>query len=401
MARARNTGVAAGVGRTVHKLASFTRQFVGVRPVPSSEGRPSVGVLCESFVRYSAAQAVGLQQAGADVTLYYVDRLAEFDGDERERELVLQPVVAAGVHVVKLPARDSRRLLRQIRDLHRDVAARAPEFLIAHAHIDPRYTTLCLRFRVLAFVHDPRPHSGDYESAFPLWVRALQRFSEAISERLLLHSERLVPEIVPFLSDVPVTVIPHGASIAEEPIPVPSAPRLVLAGRLMAYKGIDVALDAFADVQRARPNCILVLAGRGQMGDEIRRAAPANVELLDRYLSEEEIDSLLNSASLVLLPYRDATQSGVGLQAIGRGIPCAVSDAGALPDLVPPNMTSLISRRGDSVSLAESILSNLDQTEQMRDQVLEFARSNFDWRALGGTLLNTLVNNKRGQHDVD
>ncbi len=405
MARELNTTVtgslAAALGRLIHLFARLARSVAGVKPAPASSGRPSVAVLCESFVRYSTAQAVGLQQAGADVTLYYVDRLSEFDDDETERDLVLKDAVEAGVRVVKLPARNMRRLASQTRDLHRDLASHSPEWLVVHAHIDPRYATLGLRFRVLAFVHDPRPHSGDYESAFPVWVRALQRLSEVMSDRLLLHSDRLVPDIVPFLRSVPVTVIPHGTLTADAPMPIPAAPRLVLTGRLMEYKGIDVALEAFADVQRVRPDSTLVLAGRGQMGEEIRRAAPANVELVDRYLTEEEMDELLNSATLVLLPYRDATQSGVGLQALGRGIPCAVSDAGALPDLVPPSMPTLVSRRGESASLATSILSNIDQTAEHRDEVLEFARTNFDWKAVGRSLLAKLgTTPERGEQHV-
>ena len=55
------------------------------------------------------------------------------------------------------------------------------------------------------------------------------------------------------------------------------------------------------------------------------------ISLIARYISESEVDPLLADASLVALPYTQASQSGVGLLAIARGVPVVVSDLGALP----------------------------------------------------------------------
>ena len=98
---------------------------------------------------------------------------------------------------------------------------------------------------------------------------------------------------------------------------------------------------------------------------------------------------LIDSARLVLLPYRDATQSGVGLQAIARGVPCIVSEVGGLPDLVPPGRDWVVPAR-DPASLAASILEALDHDEDERRELLAFACEHFAWPAVAAQLLGEL-----------
>lgn len=57
------------------------------------------------------------------------------------------------------------------------------------------------------------------------------------------------------------------------------------------------------------------------------------ISLIVRYMSEREIDTLLAEASLVALPYTQASQSGVGALAVAAGVPVVASDLGALPEL--------------------------------------------------------------------
>lgn len=376
---------AARTGRAVNRLSASIR-----RPVPS--GPPKVGVVCDSFIRYGSAQAVGLKEAGIEVAFYYVDRLNEFNGSDTDRERYLQKVRDAGIETIPLPRRNLRKLWRQTRDLHIDLTRRRVTALVVQSHIDPRYLSLGFRYPSAVVVHDPRPHSGDFASAYPLPVRAMARLAELSATGLIIHSDRLVSQLYPIVSRVPLAIVPHGASMREEgPVAVPESSRLVLVGRLMAYKGIDTALEAFPRVRASFPDSELILAGRGKLGDQIRATAPPGVTLRDGYIPDDELDALIDSARVVLLPYRDATQSGVGLQAVSRGIPCAVSDAGALPDLVPEAFRpSWVATAGDSDDLARAIIDAMRHSSAERQQVYDDARTRFAWEAVGVQLLREL-----------
>jgi glycosyltransferase involved in cell wall biosynthesis len=80
----------------------------------------------------------------------------------------------------------------------------------------------------------------------------------------------------------------------------------------------------------------------------------------------------------VVLPYTQASQSGVGAQALARGIPVVVSDAGMLPDLaIDP---SYVAPAGSDQALADAILAHIDDGPETRQAVLKRARDHFSWQ---------------------
>jgi glycosyltransferase involved in cell wall biosynthesis len=172
-------------------------------------------------------------------------------------------------------------------------------------------------------------------------------------------------------------VIPHGALVRDRPLPVPNRPSVLLFGRLEPYKGVDVLLKAMEKVWAERADVRLIVAGRGPEAALV----PVHplIELRDEYVPEAELDTLFGEAAIAVLPYIEASQTGVGTTALGRGVPTIVSDVGALSDialdasfLVPPR---------DEDALARAILRHLDHNDQLRRSVLAFARERFSWDA--------------------
>ena len=78
-----------------------------------------------------------------------------------------------------------------------------------------------------------------------------------------------------------------------------------------------------------------------------------------------------------MLPYTQASQSGVGLLAIARGVPVVVSDLGALPELAYDN--SFVAEAGNARMLAATILRHIDDGAEVRDAVLRHAHDRFSW----------------------
>jgi glycosyltransferase involved in cell wall biosynthesis len=115
------------------------------------------------------------------------------------------------------------------------------------------------------------------------------------------------------------------------------------------------------------------------------------VDVREGYISDADTDALLGSVRLVLLPYKDATQSGVGALAIGRGVPCVVSRAGSLPELVPESTPTLIVEPNDPEELRKAIIENIDHGEVLRHAVLDNARTRFAWSSTARRWCDELI----------
>lgn len=344
----------------------------------------NVAVMCVGFLRYGTAQAIGLQSIGLRVTLYYVDRRNEFAASGEDRASMLAAAQAAGVEIVRVPQRRLAALLTDTYRLHHDLRRRRVGTAIVQSHADPRYATVGVTVPVAMMLHDPQPHSGDSASALPIGGKLIARIAELGSACIIVHSERLLDQVRPLLRRLPIGVVPHGATMAPAPAPVPAERQLLVFGRLFAYKGVDTALAALRALPSHMSDVKLVVAGRGPLAKVA--SGQKGVEVRDEYIDEEEVDSLLRSSRIVLLPYKDATQSGVGLQALARGIPCVVSSAGGLPELVEEAASTLVVPPGDAERLAEAIVEHIDHDEALRWRIYRHAEHNFAWTVVAARL---------------
>jgi glycosyltransferase involved in cell wall biosynthesis len=377
--------LAGWIGLLIHRAASALRHLVASTAKPDPM---NIAVLCDAFLRYGSAQAIGLSQAGLSVTLYYIDRVDEFGNHAEDRAIFLDRARAAGVELVPLPRRRMRSLLKHAWWLHRDLRRRKVAVAVVQSHIDPRYATLGLAFPVVLMLHDPQTHSGDTLSTFPAPVRLISRIAELTSFCLIIHSDQLLEQIRPLLRRLPIGVVPHGTEMASAPAHIPHERRLLVFGRLFAYKGVDTALQAFQLLPESLSDAKLVVAGRGPLAALAR--SQQNVEVYEEYITDPDADTLLKDARLVLLPYKDATQSGVGLQAVAHGVPCVVSSAGALPELVPDSLPGLVVPPDNPARLAEAIVAHIDHDDGLRRAIHEHAAADFTWLAVAHRLRSEL-----------
>ncbi len=368
------------IGFAAHRLARLIRCLLAA----SADADPAnIAVVCPGFVRYGASQAIGLQQTGCNVTLYYVDGHARLAENPADRALMLGRARAAGVGVVAIPRRNIRGLLKDalwlalLKDtlwLRRDMRRRRIAAAVVQSHVDQRLAVLGLAMPIALILHDPAPHSGATRS---VRSQAIARAAELTCACLILHSERLFDQVRPLLRRVPRGVVAHGADMAPAPAPVPSARKLLVFGRLVPYKGVDTALDALGYLPATMSDIELIVAGRGPSA-ELARGQP-NVRLRDEYVSDSDLETLLDEVRLVLLPYKDATQSGVGLHAIERGVPCIVSSVGGLPELVNDISSGLVVAPDDPGGLAAAIAAQIDHDQDLRQRIYDHAKTHFSW----------------------
>ena len=208
-----------------------------------------------------------------------------------------------------------RQLARIVRDFRPDVAICAMP-----GPLDMLMTQVLHRAGVwtVVIVHDAQPHPGD---GYPLQA-LLQR-------RLIRHADQIVtfsrhvadgltsgPHAVP----CPVTALAHPPFIGGTgtvPFAHGGAPRILMFGRLLPYKGLDLLAEALPHV-RHDFECRVV--GHGPQSPELNRLATLeNVRVENRWVEEDALPALVEWADIVVLPYREASQSGVGAMAIASG----------------------------------------------------------------------------------
>ena len=306
-------------------------------------GDPTTRVLhvCDFHVKYAARLARGLADAGAEVMLLSRDHDLEFGGEAGQQEpggqrrYVAALFDGAGAHV-QLPARvRDLRALPALRARRREVSAFAPQVVHVQEGVwnDPRLLAVAgARPRRYAItVHDPTLHPGDLPDSRAQRIGRRELIGRA--GLIFAHSDGLAEELVArFAPTAPIEIVPHGTDLPA-PVAVPAEPTVLCFGRLSRYKGVDVLLDALPRVWDAVPAARLVIAGAGELPDH-PLLTDGRVELRHGHVREEEVDDLFAAARVVVLPYRQASQSGVGSRAKSYGRALVVTAVGALPELV-------------------------------------------------------------------
>jgi glycosyltransferase involved in cell wall biosynthesis len=334
-------------------------------------------VVCDWFLKYASAQAVALQRHGVATALVCRDHAHEFAGSVAERDELLAQVRAAGVDVMELRGRvaSPSHVVGTAR-LRRRLAAWRPDIVHAHDNSDPGLLAVVAGRPRVVTVHDPRPHPG---AAARSWrKRAIRRRWLDGARTLVVHGERLRSELAAATRHPRIAVIPHGADLSAAPFGRPPAPRVLFFGRLEPYKGLPVLLEAIQDVWRRGHDVPISIRGAGPEAALVPQ--DPRIECIDRYVPEDALDDVLREASLVVLPYIQASQSGVGAFALGRGVPVLVTDVGSLPDLAAD--ASLVVPPGDATALADAIVAHASHDDVLRARAWERARRLFAWPAV-------------------
>jgi glycosyltransferase involved in cell wall biosynthesis len=319
-----------------HLMLEVTPRSVGSMLALTSSGIPA-GV--------TDADPVLAPRVPAAVRAYWKDaqtfRLAVYDNPRT-------------VHPATIPA--SRRVVQAIDRLEPDVV-----------HLDDGSLRLALalpwlpRIGVMN-VHDPLPHSGDANRRLELGRRLVSRrvdryrlFSEALRVAFAARSG-----IAPARLDVaPLGVYDVARAWLDRPGP-PQPRRVLFAGRIAPYKGLEVLYAAAPRVAERVADVRFVIAGRSVDG----YAAPApprlanggRIDVIPGFLAADDLARLHAAATVVACPYLDATQSGVILTAFAFGRPVVASAVGGLPEYVDDGETGLLVPPGDPDALADAIV---------------------------------------------
>ena len=198
------------------------------------------------------------------------------------------------------------------------------------------------------FSHPTHNRSISYKIVHQIKLAIRDKFMKKVDYIVTYSSvsAKLLAKQRPSLSQRILT-IPLGAHIPDTlpslPVEVRGrAPYLLFFGRIDKYKGIYRLLEAYKMQDKCSLN--LVIAGSGKLEElEIEYIKhDSRIVLLNRYINDGEMLALFQNCTAVLLPYIEASQSGIIPIAYKLSKPVAVSDCPGLIQFVRDKETGFV-----------------------------------------------------------
>jgi glycosyltransferase involved in cell wall biosynthesis len=156
-------------------------------------------------------------------------------------------------------------------------------------------------------------------------------------------------------------------------------------GLIRPYKGLAYLIRALPAVLR-EVDCTLLVAGEFYE-DKSKYTAlveengvAAHVRFEDKYIANEDVPSYFCAADVVVLPYVEASQSGIAPLAYAFQKPVITTRVGGLPEAVVDGRTGFLVAPRDPAELARAIIAFYQggHEQRFRDEIRRQA-SRFDW----------------------
>lgn len=254
---------------------------------------------------------------------------------------------------------------------------------VAHLVLGEPWFNLCMpfirSFPLVTTVHDVRYHAGDRRSS--IVPQSITDLGVKFSSGLIVHGSNLKEYLCRELGTDPGIVfnIPHmnysfyryweNGPVREEPN------NILFFGSIWEYKGLEYLIKAERFLREKLGSFKVTIAGTGESLSKYTKHMldMHNYEIINEFIPDEKVAALFQKASVVVLPYVDASQSGVVPLAFSFGKPVVATDVGSIPEAVDHGVNGLIVAPRDPRALAEAIIAILNNAT-LRDKMIERAK---------------------------
>lgn len=269
--------------------------------------------------------------------------------------------------------------------------------------IDNIYLTLLSlrlsRSRTIVALHDVEFHSNT-AFAIPLaiarWItmKYFRNFQVYSREQLQIF-KRLYPGKK--VSFIPLPLKDFGEHTG--PASQHNKVRFLFFGNILHYKGLDVLLKAI-DLMNAGNTAVpfeLVVAGRCSDWDITYEPLITHKDSVIkhiRFVGNDEVAGFFQEADYLVLPYRDATQSGPLKIAFHYNLPVIASDIGSFREEVSHDTDGYLFKNGDVEDLGKVLLQVLKNHENkyhyLKESQLRYVKQHYSLEKLKQSFLQLL-----------
>ena len=235
--------------------------------------------------------------------------------------------------------------------------------------------------------HEKKPGDITFTKYFFRSADYFVLLSEKVREDLLLLKPSAVNKVLPhpvysnFGQPVPKEEARKYLKLKDDKL-------ILFFGFIRDYKGLDVLLSAMTFLKN-KLDVKLIVAGEFYSNKEkylnlIKELnLTESVHLFTDFIPTSDVKYYFSAADSVILPYRDATQSGIVQIAVNFKKPVIATDVGGLSEVIREGETGYIVPKENPPALAEAVLkfySELDEkkfTENIEKEAAKYSWENF------------------------
>ena len=267
-----------------------------------------------------------------------------------------------------------KNFINLIRDFKPDVIHLQLGGSIIDLALLPVFKTLPL----VSTFHDVTLHLGESS----LLMDFIRYWERKYSDKIIVHGKKLKEQMIRerHLPENKIHSIPIGEhEVAPfkryiKPDLKEDGNLVLFFGRIWKYKGLEYLIRAEPIITKEVPDAKIIIAGDGEdfQKYENMMVNRDNFIIHNYRIPYNEGAELFQRCSLVVLPYIDASQSGVIPTAYGFKKPVVVTSVGSIPEIVDDGITGYIVPPKDVNALAQAIIKLL-KDQKLRKQMGENA----------------------------
>jgi glycosyltransferase involved in cell wall biosynthesis len=242
--------------------------------------------------------------------------------------------------------------------------------------------------RVLLCVHDGTMHPGEAN----LLERALRALQRRLATGFVVFSDHVAEVVSRSAGRRPVQRTVHGVfgSVRSDPRSAPGpVPVVGFFGRLAEYKGLALGYAAVQELRAQGRQVVFRVVGSGS-DPALAAMTHADDDLRIGWTSDDEVPSILEEMDVLLLPYREASQSGVLAYAMARALPAVTTPVGGLVEQARASGAAIVAS-GIGVEPLRSALADLLDDPHRYASVsaagLRAAHDSYSWARVARDLL--------------
>jgi glycosyltransferase involved in cell wall biosynthesis len=364
-------------------------------------GQMRIVFLIDWFLYYTVELANALAEEN-DVLLVTRDHNFEISSPENPMELdeFMNTFLDRRVSWEKLRyRRRDHRNIAEIRRIWGKAKAFDPDVVHIQENKDWRILNLACMLgfqKTVLTIHDVVAHLGHPHQL----IRYIKWITRWKARRIIVHGEYLKQCLMEKSKGLQrkIHVIPHGAfsiyNRFDDGTVFEEENSILFFGRVLEYKGLDVLVQSLSSILKKITNIKIIIAGKGE-GDyrfyEERIHDKNFYEIHNRFIADSEVYKFFRRACVVVLPYVEASQSGIVPMAYAFGKPVVVTSVGSIPEVVADGQTGFVVPPRDPEALAEAIV-RLMKDQKLRRSMGKKAKAKADtelsWESIAGKTKN-------------
>jgi glycosyltransferase involved in cell wall biosynthesis len=197
--------------------------------------------------------------------------------------------------------------------------------------------------KIIATIHDPVPHIGEktikkgiinwlYSNVIDEYLfYSIYALNQFLAYRPSLHNKTAILKLLPYSY---INNFKQDTTREENYI--------LYFGRISAYKGVDLLINAADYISQQYPSIKICIAGKPHGSYTLDLSGKKNIQYINSYLSIDELAKLIQQSLFVVCPYKEATQSGVLMTALAMKKPVLATSVGAFSEYIKPGVNGIL-----------------------------------------------------------